>query len=53
MSGSIAAVLDYLDKVDPKAAAVARQRYGAKPELDIQFGADDATAAAELAAEGK
>ena len=28
MSGSIAAVLDYLDKVDPKAAAVARERYG-------------------------
>jgi len=28
MSGSIAAVLDYLDKVDPEAAAVARQRYG-------------------------
>src|SRR4051794_28526494 len=28
MSGSIAAVLQYLDKVDPEAAAVARQRYG-------------------------
>jgi protein-L-isoaspartate(D-aspartate) O-methyltransferase len=28
MSGSIAAVLEYLDKVDPEAAAVARQRYG-------------------------
>jgi protein-L-isoaspartate(D-aspartate) O-methyltransferase len=28
MSGSIAAVLGYLDKVDPEAAAVARQRYG-------------------------
>ena len=28
MSGSIAAVLDYLDKVDPEAAAVARERYG-------------------------
>jgi protein-L-isoaspartate(D-aspartate) O-methyltransferase len=28
MSGSIAAVLSYLDKVDPKAAAVARERYG-------------------------
>src|SRR3954464_9340662 len=28
MSGSIAAVLEYLDKVDPKAAAVARERYG-------------------------
>lgn len=28
MRGSIAAVLAYLDKVDPKAAAVARQRYG-------------------------
>jgi protein-L-isoaspartate(D-aspartate) O-methyltransferase len=28
MSGSIAAVLDYLDKVDPEAARVARQRYG-------------------------
>ena len=28
MSGSIAAVLEYLDKVDPEAAAVARERYG-------------------------
>lgn len=28
MSGSIAAVLDYLDRVDPEAAGVARQRYG-------------------------
>jgi protein-L-isoaspartate(D-aspartate) O-methyltransferase len=28
MSGSIAAVLDYLDRVDPEAAAVARERYG-------------------------
>jgi protein-L-isoaspartate(D-aspartate) O-methyltransferase len=28
MSDSIAAVLDYLDKVDPEAAAVARERYG-------------------------
>jgi erythromycin esterase-like protein len=28
MSASIAAVLEYLDKVDPKAAAIARQRYG-------------------------
>src|SRR3954452_23055719 len=28
MSGSIAAVLKYLDKVDPEAAAVARERYG-------------------------
>jgi protein-L-isoaspartate(D-aspartate) O-methyltransferase len=28
MSGSIAAVLEYLDKVDPEAARVARQRYG-------------------------
>src|SRR5919202_4722318 len=28
MSGSIAAVLEYLDKVDPEAATVARQRYG-------------------------
>ncbi|TIT94829.1 MAG: erythromycin esterase family protein, partial [Mesorhizobium sp.] len=28
MSGSIAAVLDYLDRVDPEAAAIARQRYG-------------------------
>jgi protein-L-isoaspartate(D-aspartate) O-methyltransferase len=28
MSGSIAAVLEYLDKVDPEAAVVARQRYG-------------------------
>jgi protein-L-isoaspartate(D-aspartate) O-methyltransferase len=28
MSGSIAAILDYLDKVDPEAAAVARERYG-------------------------
>src|SRR5439155_10614523 len=27
MRGSIAAVLDYLDKVDPEAAAVARERY--------------------------
>src|SRR4051812_21874312 len=28
MSGSIAAVLEYLDQVDPEAAAVARERYG-------------------------
>ncbi|PWC31278.1 protein-L-isoaspartate(D-aspartate) O-methyltransferase [Azospirillum sp. TSO35-2] len=28
MGGSIAAVLDYLDRVDPEAAAVARERYG-------------------------
>nr|CAD6437848.1 protein-L-isoaspartate(D-aspartate) O-methyltransferase [Rhizobium sp. Q54] len=28
MSGSIGAVLDYLDQVDPEAAAVARERYG-------------------------
>jgi protein-L-isoaspartate(D-aspartate) O-methyltransferase len=28
MSGSIAAVLEYLDKTDPEAAAVARERYG-------------------------
>jgi erythromycin esterase-like protein len=28
MRGSIAAVLDYLDKVDPEAAKVARERYG-------------------------
>ncbi|WP_093235009.1 protein-L-isoaspartate(D-aspartate) O-methyltransferase [Sinorhizobium sp. NFACC03] len=28
MSGSIAAVLSYLDKVDPHAASVARERYG-------------------------
>jgi protein-L-isoaspartate(D-aspartate) O-methyltransferase len=28
MSGSIAAVLAYLDEVDPQAAAVARERYG-------------------------
>jgi protein-L-isoaspartate(D-aspartate) O-methyltransferase len=28
LSGSIRAVLDYLDRVDPEAAAVARQRYG-------------------------
>ncbi|WP_046117179.1 protein-L-isoaspartate(D-aspartate) O-methyltransferase [Ensifer aridi] len=28
MRSSIAAVLDYLDKVDPEAAAVARERYG-------------------------
>jgi protein-L-isoaspartate(D-aspartate) O-methyltransferase len=28
MSGSIAAVLDYLDKVDPEAAKIARERYG-------------------------
>jgi protein-L-isoaspartate(D-aspartate) O-methyltransferase len=28
MGGSIAAVLDYLDKIDPDAAAVARERYG-------------------------
>ncbi len=28
MSGSIAAVLDYLDRVDPHAATVARERYG-------------------------
>lgn len=28
MSGSIAAVLEYLDKVDPDAAAIARERYG-------------------------
>ena len=28
MSGSIAAVLEYLDKIDPEAAKVARERYG-------------------------
>src|SRR5919201_6347290 len=28
MSGSIAAVLDYLDRIDPHAATVARERYG-------------------------
>src|SRR5207247_696337 len=28
MSGSIAAVLEYLDRVDPAAAAAARERYG-------------------------
>ncbi|MDB5684556.1 MAG: protein-L-isoaspartate O-methyltransferase [Sphingomonas bacterium] len=28
MSGSIAAVLDYLDRIDPQAAKVARERYG-------------------------
>jgi protein-L-isoaspartate(D-aspartate) O-methyltransferase len=28
MSGSIAAVLDYLDRVDPEAAKIARERYG-------------------------
>ncbi|MDP8993603.1 MAG: protein-L-isoaspartate(D-aspartate) O-methyltransferase [Pseudomonadota bacterium] len=28
MSGSIRAVIDYLDEVDPEAAAIARQRYG-------------------------
>jgi protein-L-isoaspartate(D-aspartate) O-methyltransferase len=28
MSGSIGAVLDYLDRVDPEAAEVARERYG-------------------------
>jgi len=28
MSASIAAVLEYLDKIDPNAAAVARERYG-------------------------
>jgi len=28
MSGSIAAVLDYLDRVDPESAAIARERYG-------------------------
>jgi protein-L-isoaspartate(D-aspartate) O-methyltransferase len=28
MSDSITAVLDYLDKIDPEAAAVARERYG-------------------------
>ncbi|WP_121116497.1 protein-L-isoaspartate(D-aspartate) O-methyltransferase [Croceibacterium ferulae] len=28
MSGSIGAVLDYLDRVDPEAAVVARERYG-------------------------
>ena len=28
MRGSIAAVLDYLDEVDPDAAAIARERYG-------------------------
>jgi protein-L-isoaspartate(D-aspartate) O-methyltransferase len=28
MSGSIAAVLSYLDKIDPEAARVARERYG-------------------------
>jgi erythromycin esterase-like protein len=28
ISGSIEAVLDYLDKIDPEAAKVARERYG-------------------------
>jgi len=28
MSGSISAVLEYLDKIDPDAAVVARERYG-------------------------
>jgi erythromycin esterase-like protein len=28
MSGSIAALLEYLDKVDPQAAEVACERYG-------------------------
>ncbi|WP_214475594.1 protein-L-isoaspartate(D-aspartate) O-methyltransferase [Mesorhizobium sp. dw_380] len=28
MSGSIAAVLDYLDRVDPRSAKIARERYG-------------------------
>src|SRR3954453_3114061 len=28
MSDSIAAVLDYLDRIDPEAAAIARERYG-------------------------
>jgi erythromycin esterase-like protein len=28
LNASIAAVLDYLDKVDPEAAAIARERYG-------------------------
>lgn len=28
MSGSIAAVLDYLDEIDPQAAVIARERYG-------------------------
>ncbi|UXN62275.1 protein-L-isoaspartate(D-aspartate) O-methyltransferase [Phyllobacterium zundukense] len=28
MSGSIAAVLDYLDEVDPRSAVIARERYG-------------------------
>jgi erythromycin esterase-like protein len=28
MSGSIAAVLRYLDRIDPRAAAIARERYG-------------------------
>jgi len=28
MSGSIRAVLDYLDEIDPQAAKVARVRYG-------------------------
>ena len=28
MGGSIAAVLDYLDRIDPEAAGVARERYG-------------------------
>lgn len=28
LGGSIAAILDYLDQVDPEAAAVARERYG-------------------------
>jgi protein-L-isoaspartate(D-aspartate) O-methyltransferase len=28
MSGSIVAVLEYLDRVDPEAAAIARERYG-------------------------
>ena len=43
MRGSIAAVLDYLDKVDPEAATVARERYGCltpwqKRTLDLRPG---------------
>jgi protein-L-isoaspartate(D-aspartate) O-methyltransferase len=37
MSDSIAAVLDYLDQVDPQAAKVARQRYGCLTPWQKEF----------------
>ena len=38
MSASIRAVIDYLDKVDPEAARVARERYGCLTPWQKQSG---------------